>query len=268
MRRVAALVLAAAVLAGCASANADPATGPIRKGPIDFHEGFDGPLDHSRWTTCYWWAQSGCTNLANDEAQWYEAGQASTAHGVLQLTARPSASTHLERRFTWASGMVTTGRSGNGLDDAARYAFTYGVVEVRFRAPAGAGLWPAIWMLPVTNRSLPEIDLMEQYGSKPSEASMTLHAAGAGKAAKVDRRTVTVGDLSVGWHTIALEWTPGHLRWALDGRTTYEVSGRRVPHEPMYLLADLAVGGHAGPRSASHGAAAFLIDDVKVWTLP
>ena len=270
MNRLLAALVATVVLAACAPAQAE-AGGDAgflhRHGSVDLHDTFAGPLDADAWTTCYWWVADGCTNLGNHEAQWYTPAQVSTSGGVLRLTATPQRSTHLGRHFTHASGMVSTGRSGDGIDDVARYAFTYGQVEVRFRTPAGRGLWPAIWMLPVTNRSLPEIDLMEQYGGDPDKASMTLHASGAGSHAPVERTVVRTPDLSKGWHTIGLEWTPGHLRWTLDGKATFEVSGSQVPDEPMYLLANLAVGGRSGQRPAGSGPASFLIDELTVWTL-
>jgi beta-glucanase (GH16 family) len=234
---------------------------------LDHHDDFSGPrLDPARWTPCYWWDRGGCTNLGNDEAQWYVPSGIAQDHGVLRLTARAAASRHLGRSFPYSSGMVSSGRSGDAPSDAARYAFTYGSVEVRFRTPAGAGLWPAIWMLPVTNGSLPEIDLLEQYGDDTRLASMTLHTRGPeGGRPRVERHYERGADLSAGWHTVGLEWTPGLLRWFLDGTERFRVEGDRVPSQPMYLLIDLAVGGPAGDPDPSAFPASLLIDDVKVW---
>ena len=45
--------------------------------------------------------------------------------------------------------MVTTGPTA-GRRATAKVAITYGTVEARFKAPAGRGLWPAIWLLPAS----------------------------------------------------------------------------------------------------------------------
>ena len=95
---------------------------------------------------------------------------------------------------------------------------------------------------------------------------MTLHTIGPDGREDVDRHYVQSTDLSAGWHTVDIEWTRGRLRWFLDGVQRYEVTGSRVPDEPMYLLMNLAVGGNAGTPPPSTGfPASFLIDDVTVW---
>ena len=260
--------LASTVLTSCSLAPAEASGAPMALGhwAVDHRHTFSSPtLDSSTWATCYWWSRNGCTNLGNDESQWYDRAGVTTGDGHLSLVATRRRSVHGGRSFDYRSGMVTSGRTGNGADDAARYAFTYGYVEVRFRTPRGAGLWPAIWMLPVTNRSLPEIDLLEQYGSDTRASSMTFHPTRA-SGAKVDRYHLRSRDLSVGWHTVGLEWTKGRLRWFLDGAQRYSLTGDQVPSQPMYLLFNLAVGGNAGrPPSATIFPATFLIDEVTVW---
>jgi beta-glucanase (GH16 family) len=161
--------------------------------------------------------------------------------------------------------MVSSGRGGDRPEDAARFAFTYGRVEVRFRIPRGAGTWPAIWMLPVTNEELPEIDLLEVRGQAPDLPAMTLHPT---KGAR-QRREVRTADLSTGWHTVTLDWAPGRLVWTIDGVERFRVLGDAVPSEPMHLVANLAIGGDAGPPAATTPfPARFLIDRVRVRSLP
>lgn len=235
---------------------------------VELRETFEGDaLDAELWGTCHWWAQDGgCTILSNDEVQWYQPEQVAVGDGSLRLTAVEAPSQHLGRSFTHASGMVSSGRPGDGVDDIARYAFTYGSVEVRFRAPKGAGLWPAVWMLPVTNESLPEIDLIEQYGDDTREISTTLHTAVEDpEDSRVDRAYHETSDLSEGWHTIGIDWQRGSLIWFLDGEEIYRVEGDRVPAEPMYLVANLALGGRAGSVDPEAIPATFLIDEITVW---
>ncbi len=161
--------------------------------------------------------------------------------------------------------MVSSGRPGDEPDDVARHAFTFGSVEVRFRAPEGGGLWPAIWMLPASNESLPEIDLLELYGDDPSEASMTLHATDGGEQVR-DRHYERGPNLSRGWHTVGVDWSAEAVVWFLDGEEVFRVEGDRVPREPMYLVMNMAVGGPAGrPGPDTAFPAQFVVDDVKIW---
>jgi beta-glucanase (GH16 family) len=232
----------------------------------DLHETFSGNrLDKSTWTTCYWWATDGCTIASNDEAEWYRPEQVSVRDGALQLEAKAKQTHRDGKDLSHVSGMVSTGRSGDSPKDHARHAFTYGYVEVRFRTPKGQGLWPAIWLLPADNRSLPEIDMLEQHGDDTTSVSMTLHTAG-GRDPEVLRKQVHTADLSQGWHTVGLDWSKGRLRWFLDGIEQYVVTGDGVPSEPMYLIMNLAVGGSAGtPGSPSTFPARFLVDEVSMW---
>src|SRR3712207_8253598 len=52
------------------------------------------------------------------------------------------------------------------------FAQEYGRFELRGRLPAGQGLWPAFWLLPVDTSWPPEIDVMEGLGSEPTTVYM------------------------------------------------------------------------------------------------
>jgi len=53
------------------------------------------------------------------------------------------------------------------LNSAKSFAFKYGYVESRVRLPKGQGLWSALWMLPTTRESKPEVDIFETVGEQP-----------------------------------------------------------------------------------------------------
>lgn len=236
----------------------------VAKGPtglrLVFSDEFSGPaLDRGKWGTCYWWAtSSGCTNSGNDELQWYVPGNVSLAGGALRLTAKQEAATGQgeggrPQTFAYTSGMVST---------ADRFSFTYGYVEFRARIPRGRGLWPALWLLPADRSWPPEIDVFEAVGQNPTEAVLTYHR-GRGDNSK---RRLATPDLAAGWHTFAVDWRPGSITWIVDGEPAHSVT-RGVADEPMYLLADLAVGGTMpGPPDATTAfPAAFEVDYVRVW---
>jgi beta-glucanase (GH16 family) len=235
-----------------------------------FTEEFDGTsLDTERWTTCYWWNKHGCTNLANKELQWYLPANVQVADGHLQLTARPEEVTGFDgRSFPYTSGMITTGRDYAELPRPPRVSIHYGYIEVRAKIPAGKGLWPALWLLPADRESKPEIDIMEVLGDRPNVLEMHFHYVGDDAEPQDVGNEAEVSDLSKDWHIYGLEWSPTALVWYLDGIAQWKYSdATHIPNEPMYFLANLAVGGNwpGDPDGETVFPADFLLDYIRIW---
>ena len=230
-----------------------------------FQENFDGAqLDRAVWNTCHWWDDRGCTIDSNNEMEWYTPEQVSVSGGALHLTAAEvETSGSNGRSYPFRSGMVTTGPRFQ--DGPSKFAFTYGSVEARLLLPAGRGLWPAFWMLPATSQSLPEIDILEVIGQNPSELLMHLHPQD-GEEAPGKRYRLPGANFAEAWHTLRLDWAPGHLAYFVDGRQVWQLEGEQVPAEPMYLVFNLAVGGaYPGePDESTRFPATFAIDYVRV----
>lgn len=265
-----------AVLLGACSTPSPPST-PARSdsdstsehGALLFADDFTGKhVDGQRWNRCHWWGPTGCTIAGNHELQWYLPKQVGQSNGSLRLTAvrRPTRSPD-GTDYSYRSGMITTGRGSSDLRVKPKFVFRYGYLETRARVPRGAGLWPALWLLPASNRSLPEIDILEVRGSQTRKASMHLHTSGpSGQEVSLGEHRAG-DDLAAGWHVFALDWRSGSLRWLVDGIESWRVTGRQVPSEPMYFVANLAVGGDwPGPPTArTPFPATFELDYVKVW---
>lgn len=236
--------------------------------PLLLDEDFHGStLDTDVWNTCHWWDDGGCTIATNEELEWYLPEQVRVRDGALELTAERRQVTGADGKvFPFASGMVTTGPPVH--DGQAKLAFTYGTVEVRFRAPLGAGLWPAIWMLPASEASTPEIDIFEAVGQNPDRFSMVFHPRD-GSGAEIERTRIQLPpgrDLSDP-HTVRLDWSPGRLLFHFNDQQVWEVTGELVPDEPMYLLMNLAVGGgYGGTPDPSAFPATFYIDYARIWS--
>lgn len=229
-----------------------PSATRIRQG-AGFFDNFTGSrLDRARWTTCYPWAKSsGCTNPTTGELEWYTPAGVTVAGGKLELIARRRTVVAGEHTYRYTSGMVTSARS---------FSFTYGHVDIQARMPAGPGLWSALWLLPVDQHWPPEIDLVEVMGADPAQAIVTYHPPHGPK----QERQVTTANLSVGWHDFSLDWQPGSLTWFIDGHQCFHLSGSQVPHQPMYLLMDLAVSGNQPPNATTVFPAAFDIHHVRI----
>lgn len=248
--------------------------------PVAFIEEFDelrlgGPQRPGGvvWATTYPWG--GRTNPPNRELQLYvdpgwrgRDGRPSgldpfsVRDGVLTITARPVPPEDRGRHdgFAYASGMLTSYGS---------FSQTYGYFEMRARMPEGRGLWPAFWLLPVHRGWPPEIDVVEVLGHRPHDVWLTLHTGAGGRHQQIQRR-ITGPDTSAGFHTYGLRWTPATITWFLDGQAVAEVPTPADMHQPMYALANLAVGGTTPgtPDSSTRFPAEFRIDYIRVHRMP
>jgi beta-glucanase (GH16 family) len=158
--------------------------------------------------------------------------------GQLDLVAQP-ASPQVQAEIggrPYTSGLISSQPS---------FSQTYGYFEASVKLPRGKGLWPAVWMLPADFGWPPEIDIMESIGN-PRQAFMTVHSH------PVPTKGVEVHPTSDGFHTYAVSWDPKEVVFYLDGVETQRMATPSDMHRPMYILANLAVGGDwAGTPDAS-----------------
>jgi beta-glucanase (GH16 family) len=177
----------------------------------------------------------------------------SVRSGVLHIRAEPTAPGLKARLggFGYTSGLISS---------LPAFSQRYGYFEIRARLPRGKGLWPAFWMLPADGSWPPEIDVMESIGD-PRRVFLTLHS----KSANPDSVPTDLGD--DGFHTFAVSWDQRSVVWYVDG-----VQAARQPtppdmHKPMYLVANLAVGGHwpGAPDASTAFPADFAIDYVRAY---
>ena len=244
---------------GATAAGVQPVGGPATS-VLSYQHEFDGAsLDAATWNTCYVYRPTHCTNQWNTELQAYTPHTVTVSGGAAHLTARKQAVTgYLEggtpSTFGYSSGMI----SSHG-----KASFQYGYAEFRARVPKGQGIWPALWLLPESRSWPPEIDIMEYIGSQPDRVYMTNHASD-GTGAK---SFAYVGpDFSQDWHTYAIDWKPSALTFYVDGVQRGQVTVG-VPRQPMYLLANVAVGGTwpGSPDASTSFPATMDIDYLRVW---
>ena len=258
--------------ASCGSDEASrplPFTAPLPGLELIFQDDFDGESLGTDWSTCYWWqVDGGCTITSepDPEQQWYRPEAVVVADGVVTLTASAFEQTTTDGdTLPFRSGMITTGPPDNDADTAG-FAFLNGYVEVRVRFPAGGtSVWPAVWLLSADRESLPEIDLMEWYGSRESLVTGHVHQRVDGERVS-QRRELVVDDPSGGWHTVGLSWEEDRVEIFFDDMSVGSVEDADlVPTTPMYPIVNLAVGGRAGDVDADAFPQSFLIDWIRVW---
>jgi beta-glucanase (GH16 family) len=137
------------------------------------------------------------------------------------------------------------------LNTQNKFDFTYGTAEARIKLTAGAGLWPAWWLLgnglwPETG----EIDVMEYVGEKdwPSAA---VHGSGYfGETPFVNRQYFPANNDVTQWHIYAVDWTPESLIFKYDGIIMFRVTKAMANHygkwsfdNSKFLILNFALGG-------------------------
>lgn len=289
-----ALLLAGPALAGCAggadfwrpaqsaspSEPAGRASTPTRQ--LVWRDDFDGPVGASPDPTT-WATDVGGDGWGNDELQRYTAEPANAAldgDGHLVITAERTGSGECwygTCRFT--SARLTT---------QGRVSAASGLVEARLRVPEGAGLWPAFWMM---GENLPqvgwpgagELDVMEIVGDAPGEAWSSVHGPGLVRAGLTAAyRLPGGGSFADGFHTFAIERTPGVVAFLVDGQEYHRVRRQDVVaaasadawvfEEPFHLILNMAVGGDWPKEPAPHTRlphnrfpARMVIDHVAIY---
>lgn len=230
-------------------------TGPTGQWQLIFADEFNGSsLDTTIWHVSY---RSG--GLKGTELEEYLPRGVTVSGGALHLTAQPmdsGAPGWLDSQHPYSSGMIA---SWDKL-----IVPPGSVVEARARVPTGRGLWPAFWMLPQNGTWPPEIDILEVLGSSSSIWRMALHWSSSNQSKGFQLKHVD----SSAWHTVTMQWDSTQVTWFIDGAKQGSIKGKdKVSQIPMYLVADLAIGGGWGPDpdSTTPFPATFDIDYIRVW---
>lgn len=216
------------------------------QGELVWSDDFDGSaVDPRRWRV------RDTDRLSFDQAL-IRREAVSVGGGLLRITVRdrPDA-TRADAR------PVTTGY----LDTIGLFSQQHGRWEVRARLPTtpgvSRGIWPAFWL---RADDLPgEIDVMEAWGtpaSRPRDAldrqyAWTVHEDTEAPAGyrRVGGWGEAAAPLSDAFHTYAVDWVPGCLRFSLDGRTTGTVDLAREPRlraaldDTVNIRLNVQVGG-------------------------
>ncbi len=209
------------------------------------------------WRTTYIGGDRTLPN--NHEAEWYvdpgPNGVFRVSNNILRITAMPAAG--LPHGALYQSGLITSQRL---------FSQRYGYFEMRAQPPRGRGMWPAFWLLPADGKWPPEIDVMEMLGDAPATYYVSLHARLDGKPLDSITR-VPAPDLSAGFHVFGVAWRPDRIRFYLDDTMVHESATPADMHSPMYLLANLAVGGEGSwPGAPTAGLiGVYRIAWIRAW---
>ncbi len=176
------------------------------------------------------------------------------SNGTLKLTAKKETYTYQGSTKAYTSARLN-----------AKFAFTYGRVEVRAKLPASEGTWPAIWTLGANINetgnffgdqygsvgwpNCGEIDILEQKGEDKNRTITHFHWGDKLTGEYVNSgNTWALPDASTEFHVYSLEWSVNSLKVFIDDTKIYELANtsNKPYNEPHYLLLNLAMGGSLG----------------------
>jgi beta-glucanase (GH16 family) len=218
--------------------------------------------------------------VRNEEAQWYQAANASVQGGLLVIEARKESVPN--PNYTGAGDWKTTRKSADytsaSLNTSGLWSFQYGHFEMRARIPTELGMWPAFWTLGLSGQwpSNGEIDIMEFYQSK----LLANVACGTSTAYQAKWDSVATPILSFGadwqaqFHVWSMDWDAENIALSVDGQLLNSTSlasalnadGLSPFKQKAYLLVNLAIGGqNGGDPSSTAFPKRFEIDYLRVF---
>ena len=97
-----------------------------------------------------------------------------------------------------------------------------------------------------------------------------MHSFGSGGTTPTSTtNTTTIPDASKAFHTYGVDWEADTITWYFDGNKVFQTATPADLHKPMYMIANLAVGGVDGgwvgnPDKGS--SADFKIDYIRAYS--
>ncbi|HVV66177.1 MAG TPA: glycoside hydrolase family 16 protein [Rhizomicrobium sp.] len=221
------------------------------------------------WRTTFgdgaWLGMDGRTLPNNGELELYVDPLYADAEGAIGLDPFAVRDGHLEIRAAPTPRRLLARLAGHRyvsgmISSQPTFRQTYGYFEMRAKIPSGRGLWPAFWLLPADLSWPPEIDVMESVG----DASRIYSTAHSNLRPAVDIDARVAADA---FHSYAVSWDPRMLVWYVDGRKIGEEPTPPDLNKPMYMIANLAVGGDwpGAPDKTTAFPAILSIDYIRAY---
>jgi beta-glucanase (GH16 family) len=152
----------------------------------------------------------------------------------------------------------------------SKFAFKYGRVDIRAKAPNDSGTWPALWLLGKNVNenggyfdssfgttdwpACGELDIMEHgiFTDKPKNYIGSAIHTPSSSGNTVNKGGIQASDIAQNYHIYSMNWSPNQISFLLDGVLyyTYNPSVKNASTWPFdkeqYLLLNIAMGGFAG----------------------
>ncbi len=195
----------------------------------------------------------------------------------------------------WTSGRIETQNSSFAAPAGGELAVEASIQQPNVSGAAGAGYWPAFWMLGSAFRGnylnwpgIGEVDIMEDINGLSSEFG-TLHC-GVDPGGPCNETTglgsgqQACSGCQTAYHTYRVEIdrsvSPEQIRWYLDGNQFFSVNANQVGastwanavDHSFFIILNLAMGGGfpaafgGGPTGSTQSGASMNVDYVRVYT--
>ena len=214
----------------------------------------DGAPDSSKWS----YDLGNNNGWGNGELQSYTNSPSNVIvqGGNLVITAKKTGSSYTSAR----------------LKSEIKYEFKYGKVEFRAKLPAGAGTWPALWMLGqnyATNTwpACGEIDIMEHKGNQPNIILGSVHYAGRSGGNSVTSQILS-SNVSSEFRKYKVIWSPQSIRFYVDNVLFHSViNSNSLPfNSDFFLIMNVAMGGtFGGTVDPAFSQSSMEVDYVRVY---
>ena len=208
-----------------------------------------------------WGYDIGAGGWGNSELQYYtnRTDNVLVSNGTLKIIAK---------KETYSGSSYTSAR----LLSKGKFSFQYGKVEVSAKLPAGAGSWPAIWMLGdnFATAGWPtcgEIDIMEQKGSDMNRIYSTLHYLGHSGGSAIGS-SFLINNVTTEFHKYGLIWSGANLQFLVDDVVYYTfVNSSSLPfNQNFFMILNMAMGGTFGGNvDLAFSSALMEVDYVRVY---
>ena len=228
---------------------------------LSFADEFSGKeLDTMKWSYNYPWGQTSSNRAFTNP------NQVGIDNGNLVITAID------QRDPTAPPGVTVNGQyfsldyTSGAINTSAKLSFTEGYVEGRFQMPSTSGTWSTFSML--QSGWPPEIDIFEVPSVGTSYFAKYHYGADLAHHQLYTYPLNTTQQLSQGFHTFGVEWSPTYMKFYFDGVMQRQVTDTSAISQAqnMYLLINLAIGGWAeNPPPGAVFPTTLQADWVHVW---
>ncbi len=240
-------------------------------------------LSKEQWSSWYGWAR---TITSNKEQQYYsDYKDHEVKNGCLYLTTEKK---DFDARLVDWMGDNDSIKSGKGQFQGlnkrqwkyqaglihSKKTFLKGYFEIKFKAPADKGLWPAFWLYGGTPNE--EIDIMELKGERQDQVHVDTHC----QKCDMVRNPIGLkrsfggwikinGKLNEGFNIVSGLWDDNEVRYYLNGKC---IAISKVKfNKPKSVVANVAVADdngpfHPGPGKDQTTFSPYIIDYIRVWT--
>lgn len=242
------LAWSGAAAAAESSADTLPAAPASQEWKLVWHDEFDGNrLDPAKWEVF--------GDSKRRDGWWVKEDSYLDGQGHLILRTKKDG-----ERYT--CGAVRT---------RGRFEHAFGYYVVRCQLPKQPGHWPAFWIMGDGvgkvgdgGRDGTEIDIVE-IPWRDGTITMNLHWDGYGKDHKSAGTKVKLPELTAGFHTFSLQWTPTEYVFYADGKETWRSAAGGVCQVPEWIKLTEEIGKWGGDITQAPLPDEFVVDYVRVY---